>query len=36
VYGTTADKTKIKAFMKVTGVQSGAVQDIGVIIDSTL
>lgn len=36
VYGTTADKTKIKAFMKVTGIQSGAVQDIGVIIDKNL
>ena len=36
VYGTTADKTKIKAFMKVTGVQSGAVQDIGIIIDKNL
>lgn len=36
VYGTTADKTKIKAYMKVTGVQSGAVQDIGVIIDKNL
>ena len=36
VYGTTADKTKIKAYMKVTGVQSGAVQDIGIIIDKSL
>ena len=36
VYGTTADKTKIKAFMKVTGVQSGAVQTIGIIIDKNL
>lgn len=36
VYGTTADKTKIKAYMKVTGVQSGAVQDIGIIIDKNL
>lgn len=35
-YGTTADKTKIKAFMKVTGVQSGAVQDIGIVIDKNL
>lgn len=35
-YGTTADKTKIKVFMKVTGVQSGAVQDIGIIIDKNL
>lgn len=36
VYGTTADKTKIKAFLKVTGVQSGAVQNIGIIIDKSL
>jgi hypothetical protein len=36
VYGTTADKTKIKAFAKVTGVQSGAVRDIGIIINKSL
>lgn len=36
VYGTTADKTKIKAYVKVTGVQSGAVQDIAVIIDKNV
>lgn len=36
VYGTTADKTIINAYMKVTGVQSGAVQDIGIVIDSNL
>jgi hypothetical protein len=36
VYGTTADKTKIKTFMKVTGAQSGAVQDIAIIIDQNL
>ncbi len=36
VYGTTADKTKIKAYMKVTGVQSGAVQNIGIVIDKNL
>jgi len=36
VYGTTADKTKIKVYMKVTGIQSGAVQDIGIIIDKNL
>jgi hypothetical protein len=36
VYGTTADKTIINAFMKVTGVQSGAVQDIGIVINSNL
>lgn len=36
VYGTTANKNRIKAFIKVTGVQSGAVKDIGLIIDKTL
>jgi len=36
VYGTTADKTLIKAFMKVTGVQSGAVQEIGIVINQNL
>jgi len=36
VYGTTADKTKIKSYMKVTGLQSGAVQDIAVVIDKGL
>jgi hypothetical protein len=36
VYGTTADKTKIKTFMKVTGVQSGAVQDIAIVINQGL
>lgn len=36
VYGTTANKNKINAFMKVTGVQSGAVQDISLVIDKTL
>lgn len=36
VYGTTADKTLIKAFMKVTGAQSGAVQDIGIVINQGL
>jgi hypothetical protein len=36
VYGTTADKTLIKAYMKVTGVQSGAVQDIGIVINQNL
>ena len=36
VYGTTADKTLIKAYMKVTGIQSGAVQDIGVVINKNL
>jgi hypothetical protein len=36
VYGTTADKTKIKTYIKATGVQSGAVQNIGIIIDKNL
>lgn len=36
VYGTTANKAKIKAYIKVTGVQSGAVKDIAVIIDKNL
>jgi len=36
VYGTTANKAKIKTFIKVTGVQSGAVKDIAVIIDKNL
>ncbi len=36
VYGTTANKARIKAFVKVTGVQSGAVKDIGLIIDKNL
>ena len=33
VYGTTQDKTIIKTYMKVTGVQSGAVQDVAVVIN---
>ena len=36
VYGTTANKNKIKSYVKVTGVQSGAVQEIAVIVDKTL
>lgn len=36
VYGTTANKAKIKAYVKVTGVQSGAVKDIALIIDKNL
>lgn len=36
VYGTTANKSRIKAYVKVTGVQSGAVKDITIIIDKTL
>jgi hypothetical protein len=33
VYGTTADKTIINTYMTVTGVQSGAVQNIGITIN---
>jgi hypothetical protein len=33
VYGTTSDKTKIKTNIKVTGLQSGSVKDITVVID---
>ena len=36
VYGTTANKARIKTFIKVTGVQSGAVKDIGIVIDKNL
>lgn len=36
VYGTTANKSKIKTYMKVTGIQSGAVKDITIIIDKNL
>lgn len=36
VYGTTANKSKIKAYIKITGVQSGAVKDIAIIIDKNL
>lgn len=36
VYGMTANKSRIKAFVKVTGVQSGAVKEIGVIVDKNL
>jgi len=36
VYGSTANKSKIKVFIKVTGVQSGAVKDITVVIDKNL
>lgn len=36
VYGTTANKAKIKAYVKVTGVQSGAVKDIAIIVDKNL
>lgn len=36
VYGMTANKSMIKAYIKVTGVQSGAVKDIAVTIDKNL
>jgi hypothetical protein len=36
VYGTTANKGIIKTFMKITGVQSGAVQDVTVLINKNL
>lgn len=36
VYGTTANKAKIKTYVKVTGVQSGAVKDIAITIDKNL
>jgi len=36
VYGTTANKSRIKTYVKVTGIQSGAVKDIGVVIDKNL
>lgn len=36
VYGTTANKNRIKTFIRITGVQSGAVVDVAVIIDKTL
>lgn len=36
VYGTTADKTKIKSFVRVTGVASGAVKEFAVIINKSL
>jgi hypothetical protein len=36
VYGTTANKAKIKAYIKVTGVQSGATKEITVVIDKNL
>lgn len=36
VYGTTANKSRIKCFVKVTGIQSGAVRDIAVVIDKSL
>lgn len=36
IYGTTANKSKIKAYIKITGIQSGAVKDIVVIVDKNL
>lgn len=36
VYGTTANKAKIKTYIKVSGVQSGASKDIAVVIDKNL
>jgi hypothetical protein len=36
VYGMTANKSRIKSYVKVTGVQSGAVKDITVIIDKSI
>ena len=36
VYGTTANKSQIKTYIKITGVQSGAVKDVAITIDKTL
>lgn len=36
VYGSTANKSQIKTYVKITGVQSGAVKDITVIVDKNL
>lgn len=36
VYGTTANKAKIKTFVRVSGVQSGAVKEFTVIVDKNL
>lgn len=36
IYGTTANKAKIKSYIKVTGIQSGATKDIAVVIDKNL
>lgn len=36
VYGMTSNKAKIKSYIKVTGVQSGAVKDIAIVIDKNL
>lgn len=36
VYGMSSNKSKIKTYVKVTGVQSGAVKDIAIVIDKNL
>jgi len=36
VYGTTANKARIKSYVKITGIQSGAVKEIAVIVDKNL
>lgn len=36
VYGTTANKSRIKTYIKITGVQSGAVKDITLYIDKSI
>lgn len=36
VYGQTANKSRIKAYIKVTGLQSGASKDVSVVIDRNL
>lgn len=36
VFGTTADKTKIKSVIRITGKQSGSVKEISIIVDKSL
>ena len=36
VYGSTSNKTRIKTYIKITGVQSGATMDVAVVIDKNL
>lgn len=36
VFGTTTNKTKIKTYIKITGIQSGAVKDVAITIDKNL
>lgn len=36
VYGSTSNKSRIKTYIKITGVQSGATMDVTVIIDKNL